>query len=164
MTRIVFATVALAAIYALALASANPWDLGIGAVLGLGVVIAFRGFILPETGIPALLALRRAAHVPALILATGIDIVRGTVQVARAVLASSPPNDAGFVVIPQGERTETGVAISGLLDTLSPGSVLIDTDPEDRTWTIHALDASEKQEIRTNAERFYGQYQRPVWP
>lgn len=164
MTRIVFATVALAAIYALALASANPWDLGIGAVLGFGLLVAFRGFILPETGIPARLALRRAAHVPALILAAGVDVVRGTVQVARAVLSPSPPHEAGFVVIPQGERTDTGVAISGLLDTLSPGSVLIDIDLEDRTWTMHALDASDKSAVRTHVEKFYQRYQRPVWP
>ena len=164
MMRIVFASAALTAIYALALASANPWDLGIGAALGLGTLLTFRGFLLAGEAISPYLILRRAAHFPALVLATAINIIRGTLQVARVVLTWLPPRDAGFVTIPQGERTDAGVVVSGLLDTLSPGTVLIDVDPAAQTWTVHALDASDEDAVRADVERMYDRYQRPVWP
>lgn len=164
MTRIILATAALTAIYALALASANPWDLGIGAMLSLGTLIVFRGFLLRGAAITPDDVLRRAVHLPALVAATAVNIVRGTGQVARVVLTWSPPRDAGFVTIPQGERTNIGVAVSGLLDTLSPGTVLIDIDLDHETWTIHALDASDGEAVRGDADRLYERYQRPVWP
>ncbi|MGH2618627.1 MAG: Na+/H+ antiporter subunit E [Thermomicrobiales bacterium] len=162
--RFAAATAALTAVYALALASANPWDLGIGVAFSLAVLVTFRKFILAEPEIPPLLALQRAAHLPALILATGVDIVKGTVDVARAVLGMSPASRGGFVTIPQGNRTKTGVAISGLLDTLSPGSVLIDVDLDKESWTVHAIDATDNDAVRSDAERYYERFQRAVWP
>jgi multicomponent K+:H+ antiporter subunit E/multicomponent Na+:H+ antiporter subunit E len=162
MMRFLAATAALTAVYALALASANPWDLAIGFALSLTVLVTFRRFLLPFPEIPPLLAVKRAAHVPALMAATAFDIVRGTVDVARVVLGLSSKNRGGLVAIPRGERTETGVAVSGLLDTLSPGSVLIDIDPE--IWTVHAIDASDETAVRADIEQFYDRFQRPVWP
>jgi multicomponent Na+:H+ antiporter subunit E len=162
--RFLAAAAALTAVYALALASANPWDLGTGFVLSVAVLGIFRRFVLAYAEIPLTLAVKRAAHAPALILATAIDIVKGTVEVARVVLGRSPATRGGFVAIPRGERTETGVVISGLLDTLSPGSVLVDIDPDAGTWTVHVIDASDDDAVRANAERFYDRFQRPVWP
>jgi multisubunit Na+/H+ antiporter MnhE subunit len=51
-----------------------------------------------------------------------------------------------------------------MLDTLSPGSVLIDHDPAAKTWTIHTVDASDEEATARELERFYERYQRPVWP
>ena len=165
MMRFACAVAALTAVYALALASADPWDLGIGVVLSVGVLAAFRRFIFcsaPELA-PGR-ALKRAAHFPQLAVATAANVVRGTAQVTRAVLGWSTMDNAGFVEIPQGDRTETGVVVSGLLDTLSPGTVLVEIDPEARTWTIHALQGSDEEEVRGDLERFYDRFQRPVWP
>ena len=164
MTKFVLTPMALAAIYALALGSADPWDLGLGAVLGLAVALTFRAFLFPVTEGASAPMLRRVAGVPALVLATVVDIVRGTLQVARAVLSPSPPREAGFVEIPIGARTPMGLTVSGLLNTLSPGSVLVDVDPMAGTWTIHDLDASDEQGVVDDAQRFYERYQRPVWP
>jgi multisubunit Na+/H+ antiporter MnhE subunit len=75
-----------------------------------------------------------------------------------------PPANVGFVTIPDGRRTASGVMVSGLLDTLSPGSVLIEDDPLAGTWTIHSIDASDPQKTVSELERFYEHYQRPVWP
>jgi multicomponent Na+:H+ antiporter subunit E len=163
-TRYLLATVGLTLVYALALASANPWDLGIGAVLSFCVLLAFRKFlfVLPPVAPSALM--RRIAHLPPLALATAATIVRGTVFVARAVLSPRLPQKAGFVAMPDGERSPSGVVISGLLDTLSPGSVLIDIDPAARTWTLHSLDASDPEAIDAELRSFYERYQRPVWP
>jgi multisubunit Na+/H+ antiporter MnhE subunit len=162
--RVAIATAALTAVYALALASANPWDLATGAILGFAVLAMFRDFIFAPRTYAIGDVVRRVARFPALVGAIFLDIVRGTVDVGRAVLSPLSPSAAGFVKLPIGERTDEGVVISGLLDTLSPGSVLIDIDPEERTWTIHALDVSDPEAVRENAERLYQRFQRPIWP
>ena len=162
--RVAIAAAALTAVYALALASANPWDLATGAILGLAVLAVFRDFIFAPRTFAFGDVARRVARFPALVGAVFLDIVRGTVAVGRAVLTPTPPNTAGFVKLPIGNRTDEGVVISGLLDTLSPGSVLIDIDPAERTWTIHVLDASDPDLVRENAEHLYQRFQRPIWP
>ena len=108
--------------------------------------------------------LRRLVHLPLLVAATIGNIVRGTAAVIRLSLGPLPPAKVGFVTIPDGERTASGVVVSGLLDTLSPGSVLIDHDELTRTWTIHAIDATDQKKTARELERFYEEYQRPIWP
>lgn len=162
--RFIFATVALTAVYAMALASADPWDLGIGAALSVGVLLAFRRFIFPDRELPPRVALQRAVRFPVLAVASAANIVHGTVQVTRVVLGLASARNAGFVQIPKGDRTDTGVVVSGLLDTLSPGSVLVDIDAEARTWTIHALQAEDADAVREDLDDFYERFQRPVWP
>lgn len=164
MMRYVFATIGLTAVYALALASADPWDLGIGAALSAGVLAAFGRFVLPGEALPLSIVLRRAVRFPALAMATAGIIVRGTIQVARMVLGRDSADHAGFVVVPRGERTHVGVAVNGMLETLSPGSVLVDIEEDDDTWTLHVLHAEDKDEVRAEVDRFYRRAQRPVWP
>ena len=96
--------------------------------------------------------------------ATVVDIVRGTIDVAKVVLSPKIVSHGGLVEIPDGGRTTSGVIVSGLINTISPGSVLIDIDPESRDWTIHAIDASEPGEVVAKQQRFYERYQRPIWP
>jgi multisubunit Na+/H+ antiporter MnhE subunit len=162
--RIVGATEILAGIYALALASADPWDLALGAGLGLAVVLTFRGFVLPGAVLPAWQVARRLVGLPPLLAATLVEVARGTVAVARAVLAPARARHAGFVVLPVLEQTEAGVAMTGLLTTLSPGSVLIEVDPQAQTRTMHVLDASSPEEVAEQVRQFYERFQRPVWP
>jgi multisubunit Na+/H+ antiporter MnhE subunit len=164
MTRAILTITALAVVYSLALASADVWDLSFGVVLGASVYFMFRQFLFVTPPISVRTLLSRFAHAPILIAATGVNIVRGTVAVIRVSLRPLPPGNVGFITIPDGERTSSGVDVSGLLDTLSPGSVLIDQDATARTWTIHALDASDEEGIRRAAQQFYDDYQRPVWP
>jgi multicomponent K+:H+ antiporter subunit E/multicomponent Na+:H+ antiporter subunit E len=164
MMRYVIATAGLTAVYALALASADPWDLGIGAALSVSVLLAFGRFILPGEALPFPVVLQRAVRFPALALATVALIIRGTVQVARTVLGRTSAKYAGFVVLPRGERTHSGVVVNGMLETLSPGSVLVEIDEGDDTWTLHVLQAEDRDEVRADVERFYDRHQRPVWP
>lgn len=162
--RIAFGAMMLSIVYCLALASSNPWDLALGVILGLAVLLTFRAFLLAEPAAPASEAVKRAIHLPRLIVATAAEIVSGTVQVAGAVLSPRIPDRAGFVTIPDANRTSSGVVISGLLNTLSPGSVLIEVHPDPGSWTIHALDASDEQKVIEQAQEFYERFQRPVWP
>jgi multisubunit Na+/H+ antiporter MnhE subunit len=164
MSRMALSAAGLTAIYCLALASADPWDVAIGALLSLIVLVAFHPFlfVLPPRPVPELIA--RLAHLPRLMLATTANIINGTFAVARVVLTPGPVRGPGLVTIPIGKRTPSGVAMSGLLDTLSPGSVLIDVDPASGTWTIHALDATAPGEVIADVQEFYDRYQRQVWP
>jgi multisubunit Na+/H+ antiporter MnhE subunit len=164
MMRVVATVAALTGVYALMLASANPWDFGTGAVLGALIVLVFIRFLFPTPALPPGEVIRRAATAPALIAAAVANIVAGTLIVAKVVLSKEGPRHSGFVVIPQGDRTHAGVVVSSWLDTLSPGTVLVEIDDEARTWTIHALDASDPDGMRADLERFYQRFQRPVAP
>jgi multisubunit Na+/H+ antiporter MnhE subunit len=123
--RTLTGTVLLALTYCLALASADPWDIGMGLVLGFLVLRGFRTFIFPEPAPAGSTLLGSLVHLPHLIIGVSVDIVRGTVDVARAVLSPELRETHGFVSIPVGSRSEEGVDFSGFLNTLSPGSVYI---------------------------------------
>ncbi len=162
--RTLIGTVLLAVIYCLALASADPWDIGLGLILGFLVLRGFRTFIFPEPSPAAGNLLSSLVHLPRLVIAVFVDIVRGTVNVARAVLSPQLPQNHGFVSIPVGSRSEKGVEFSGFLNTLSPGSVYIGIDTDANSWVIHALDAESGQQIAADAQEFYEKSQRPVLP
>lgn len=162
--RTLIGTVLLSVTYCLALASADPWDVGFGLVLGFVVMRGFRAFLFPEPAPAGINYLGRMVHLPRLIIAEFVEIVRGTVNVARAILASQLPETHGFVSIPIGSRTEQGVDFSGFLNTLSPGSVYIGIDTDANSWVIHALEAEDAQAVAADAQAFYEKYQRPVLP
>lgn len=162
--RIVLGTALLTLVYCLALASANPWDIGLGAVFGFIILVTFRGFLFLEPATAPGNVLSRAVHFPALVAATIVDIVRGTIDVARVVLSPTIVSRGGLVEIPDGGRTTSGVIVSGLINTISPGSVLIDIDPDSRDWTIHTIDALHPEEFIARQQDFYERFQRPVWP
>jgi multisubunit Na+/H+ antiporter MnhE subunit len=162
--RTFIGTVLLAATYCLALASTDPWDVGLGLVLGFLVQRGFRSFIFPEPSPAGRNVLRSLLYLPRLILAEFIEIVRGTWNVARVVLSPQLPENHGFVSIPVGARSEKGVDFSGFLNTLSPGSVYIGIDTDANSWVIHALDVEDGQKVAADAQAFYEKYQRPVLP
>jgi multisubunit Na+/H+ antiporter MnhE subunit len=162
--RTLIGTLLLATTYCLALGSTDPWDIGLGLVLGYLVLRGFRSFIFPEPAPAGSNLLRSLVYLPRLIVAEFVEIVRGTWNVARAVLSPQLPETHGFVSIPVGSRTEEGVDFSGFLNTLSPGSVYLGVDTDANSWVIHALDADDAQQVAADAQAFYEKYQRPVLP
>ena len=162
--RTLVGTLLLAATYCLALASTSPWDIGLGVILGFLVLRGFRSFIFPEPLPEGSNVLRSLLYLPRLITAEFVEIVRGTWNVASAVLSPRLPETHGFVSIPVGSRTDKGVDFSGFLNTLSPGSVYIGIDTDANSWVIHAMDAENPQEVAADAQAFYEKYQRPVLP
>lgn len=162
--RTLTGTVLLAITYCLALTSTDPWDIGLGLILGFLVLRGFRAFIFPEPVPAGSNLLSSMLYLPRLIVAVFAEIVRSTWNVARAVLSPRLPETHGFVSIPVGSRTEKGVDFSGFLNTLSPGSVYIGIDTDANSWVIHALDAEDPQEVAADAQAFYEKYQRSVLP
>lgn len=154
----------LAAVYMLTLASANPWDIGAGVLVGAAIAIGLRRFLFAGEPLPAGELASRALHLPPYALAVGWEVIRGTWQVALIVAGAQPLRQPGIVAVPIGERSPTGVAVSVMAITLSPGELYVDTDEVQGTMLIHVLDASDPDEVRDRFQRFYDRYQRKVFP
>jgi multicomponent Na+:H+ antiporter subunit E len=162
MRRAGFAVLILTGVYAMVLASFHPWDLFFGLVVSGALVYAFRSFVFggqpdPLTG----LAGRVAAFFP-FVVAVVWDVLKGTWEVALITLHVKPLVEPGVVKLPVGEQTPTGVAVLGLVTTLSPGAFLIEAN--DEFMLIHVIDASDPDAFREDREDFYRRYQRKVFP
>jgi multicomponent Na+:H+ antiporter subunit E len=160
--RAVLAILFLTGVYAMALASFHPWDLFFGVVVSGALVYCFRSFVFggqpnPLTG----LAGRAVAFLP-FVVATVWDVLKGTWEVALITLHIKPLVEPGVVRLPVGERTPTGVAVLGLVTTLSPGAFLIEVN--DEYMLIHVIDASDPNAFREDREEFYRRYQSKVFP
>jgi len=107
------------------------------------------------------LAGRCAAFFP-FVVAVVWDVLKGTWEVALITLHIKPLVEPGVVKLPVGERTSTGVAVLGLVTTLSPGAFLIEAN--DEFMLIHVIDASDPDAFREEREDFYRRYQRKVFP
>lgn len=166
MSRVFVAFVLLTLLYVLVLASINPWDLLIGALLSGGLLVAFRRFLFGER-LPAAdfagLPKRVLAFFP-FVAAVSQDVLAGTWQVALMTLRIRPLDRAGIVEVPVQERTPTGVTVTALVTTLSPGSVLVDVDWEQDVILFHVLDAGDPDAVRSRHRQFYEQYQKPIFP
>jgi multicomponent Na+:H+ antiporter subunit E len=165
-TRYAFAVALLTAVYALALASYDPVDLAIGAVLSTVVVAGLRRLLWPE-GPRALTSLALAGRVlafPLFAAAVVWDVTVGTKDVALVVLGLRSADRAGIIEVPFGERTPNGILVTAGALTLSPGEVVINLDYERRVMLVHALDATDPQRLLARYEHIYQRCQRPVFP
>jgi multicomponent Na+:H+ antiporter subunit E len=153
----------LAAVYLLTLGSADPLDLAFGVVLAAVLSFGLRGRLQRPQGEGPSLAARLAAA-PALLTALLAEIARGTWDVALRVVHLRPVEHPGIVLVPIGERSELGVAVTGLLIGLSPGSLLLDVDGERRMMLFHVIDARNPDAVRAQIDGFYHRWQRRVFP
>jgi multisubunit Na+/H+ antiporter MnhE subunit len=158
------AAAALALIYVLTLASADPVDVAMGAVIA-GVLVALlarRLRLQPGGDLPPMA--ERVLWFPLFLGAVLVDIAVGTWDMALRVLHLRRVEHPGLVRVPIGARSERGVAVSALATTLSPGTVLIDVDWENRHMLLHVIDAADPDDVRARLQRFYDRYQRRVFP
>ncbi len=154
----------LALIYGLTLSSFDPVDLAMGFGLSLAIMLGFRRFVLSDPALPAVTVLRRAVGFGPFAVAVLWDIVRGTWTVSMIVVGARPLVNPGVVSVPIGERSPTGVAVSSLATTLSPGSFLVDVNWDKGVMLFHVIDITHPDEIRAGYQRFYDRYQRHVFP
>lgn len=159
------ALLVLAAVYLLTLASAKPLDVVTALVLAAALLLLLRRFLRtdaePAAGPPLW---RRLLHAPAFAVAVIVEITIGTWTVALLVLGIRKLAKPGIVQIPIGDRSETGVAVTAIAITLSPGEVLVDIDWERRVMLVHVVDASDPDAVRDHFQRFYDRFQKPVLP
>lgn len=163
MTLPLLLVVLLTAVYALTLGSVAPLDLLTGALLGGGLLLLSRSVTVPTSLGAGVVLGRILAFVP-FTCAVVRDIIVSTWRVSLIVLGLRPLRAPGIVRVPIGNRSPAGVTVSSLVETLSPGSVLIDVDWEERAMYIHVIDASDPDHIRHRMQEFYERYQRRVFP
>ncbi|HEX2160142.1 MAG TPA: Na+/H+ antiporter subunit E [Actinomycetes bacterium] len=156
----------LAAVYLLTLGSAHPLDVAFGVALAAVLSFGLRGRLQRMGGrqAPGPSPATRLAAAPLLLAALLAEVARGTWDVALRVLGLRPVEHPGIVLVPIGERSELGVAVSGLLIGLSPGSLLVDVDSERGMMLFHVIDARDPDAVRAQLDHFYQRYQRRVFP
>lgn len=164
MRRAVFCVVLLTLVYALVLASFHPWDLVTGAAVSCALFIAARGYLFGDEPDATGSVLGRVAAFAPFAAAVVREVVVGTWEVSLVTLHLRPLERPGIVAIPIGERTPTGIAVTALVMTLSPGEFLVEIDWERRVMLMHVIDAADPEGIRASHERFYERYQRKVFP
>jgi multisubunit Na+/H+ antiporter MnhE subunit len=166
--KYVFAVLALSVIFVLTLASVDPWDLVIGAGLAVGTLVLFRavpltaGNTIRREDTPG--PLTRVIWFFPFCVKAAWDITCGTWLVFLFVSGIRKLEHPGVVLVPIGNRTPTGVAVSALVSTLSPGTVMMEIDFAQGVMLIHAIDASDPDQIRADHQEFYDRYQRHVFP
>lgn len=164
MTRLLLSVLGLTIIYSLILLSVHAWDLVIGVGIATGTVYLFRRHLFGSTWKPIS---RFAQRTPALLRFAWFvytDVIEGLWLVLAIVLGLRPLTRSGIVAIPIGDRTENGVTVTAWAMTLSPGSVLIDVDWEQKVMLFHFIDATQPEVLREKIQTFYERYQRPVFP
>lgn len=162
--RWVGSLVLLVAVYLMDVGSTSPWDAAFGAVAGAAVLVGFRRFLGVGEGPGNGSLVARTLAFPRLVLAIAVDVAVGTVRVAMVTLGIEPLRAPGIVEVPIGERSETGIAVSALASTLSPGAFLIDVDREAGVMRFHVLDASDPEQVIHDHQQFYRRFQRAVFP
>ena len=155
--------VLLTGVYLLSLGSLDPLDAAEGQALATVQSLGLRGRLERPQGAGPSLAARIAAF-PLLVGGLLTDVLRGTWDVALRVLGLRPVQCSGIVLVPIGERTELGVAVTGLLAGLSPGSMLVEVDSQRQAMLFHVIDAHDPDAVRDHLDRFYRRYQRRVFP
>ena len=163
MGRFVLPLILLTLVYALVLGSFYPADLALGAVLSGGLLYFLHPFVMPGGAGPGGIFGRVVGFFP-FVGAVARDVAVGTWEVTLVTLHARPLGRSGIVAIPVGERSETGVAVSALVATLSPGEVLVGLDRGRGVMLIHVIDAADPEAIRRRHEDFYRRYQRRVFP
>jgi len=163
--RLALPVCALTLVYALVLASLDPLDLLMGAVVSTIVTLGLRAA--PDidahderlAGLP-----RRMLAFPWFVLGLLGEVLAGTWDTMLRALGVRSIARPGIVLVPIGERTRLGVAVSGLATTLAPGSVLVDVDWERGAMLVHVIDAGDPEAVRAQHRAFYERFQRGSFP
>lgn len=138
MPRFVVIAVLLAGVYLALTANAQPANLVVGALIGLGAAALVRPTaerMNPRRLPGALWALARYLVILA------VDIFQCGIDVARIVLDPRLPIRPGIVAIPSQMHSELGTALSAHAITITPGEMVIEIGPDGVMYT-HCLDAA----------------------
>lgn len=159
----VFTLVLLTLAYLLVLGSFKPLDILMGIIISGALIFGTRRFSFREKPSSSNL-FSRFLHFWPFVVAEAWSIILGTWDVALVTLHLRPLVSPGIVAVPIGERTPTGVAVSAQCTTLSPGTFLVDVDWERGVMLIHAIDATDPDEVRREHQEFYDKWQKKVFP
>jgi multicomponent K+:H+ antiporter subunit E/multicomponent Na+:H+ antiporter subunit E len=164
MSRNLFIVALLTLVYALTLASFKPLDLLTGALLASALLVATRGKLFRGNSIGPLEMLRRMLAFWPFVLRVAWDVLEGTWLMLLIALRLRPLREPGISEVPFGERSRSGVIVTTLVTTLSPGSFLVDIDWERKVMLYHNIDNRDPEAMRRKHAELYERYQRHVFP
>lgn len=164
MILIVVVIALLTGVYVFTVASTAWEDVAFGLGLAILLLAMFRKVLLPDRLQPVGQTLKALVMFPVFALAAIWTIVEGTITVTAFVVGFRKLEMPGIVSVPIGERTPTGVGVSSMVLTMSPGSFLVDVDWNERVMYVHVMDASDPDGVREDLQGFYDRYQRHVVP
>ncbi len=87
--------------------------------------------------------LRRAGFALRLLVLFLWDLVRSSIQVARAALAPRDIARPRFVAVPLRVTTDAEITLVANFITLTPGTLTVDVSPDRRTLLVHDLFAGD---------------------
>ena len=142
---------ALLALWLLLWESAAPGALLLGVALAAAGVAVLAGLDMPRA------SLRRLTPLPGLVWDVALEVVRSNNAVARIILApeSARTRRSGFVEVPLDMRSPHGLAALACILTATPGTVLVDHDPDSGVILLHVLDlVDEASWVRTVKDKW----------
>ncbi|HEY0839539.1 MAG TPA: Na+/H+ antiporter subunit E [Vulgatibacter sp.] len=158
----VLASLLLAGTYLLVVGSFTAWDVAFAVPLSAALVWTARDFVLPaEPRKPPLLW--RVIRFPAFFAAVAGSVAIGIWRVCRLV-AGSRAFRPGVLVVRLPGATPTGLTVMGLVQTLAPGSVLLEIRAARCELVFYVVGHAAPAELRAELSRFYRRWQRPVFP
>lgn len=149
------AILCLTAVFGLALGDLAWQNLLLGFVVSTFLVVIHRDMLFPKVPPRAEFVVHLIVHFPKFLAMLSRDIIKGTWLMTTYVLGIRKLDHPGIVRIPLGNHSPPGVGIVGLFITMSPGSFLVDIDWDERYMLVHTIDASDPDQIRRDAERYY---------
>jgi multisubunit Na+/H+ antiporter MnhE subunit len=164
MILIVIVLALLTGVYVLTLASFAWEDIVLGLSLAAVLLAVHRRVLLPHRLQPVGRTVRAVVMFPLFAIMSIREIILGSITVAALVIGIRKLEHPGIVAVPIGDRTPTGVGMSSMILTMSPGSFLVDVDWDERVMYIHVIDASDPDKVRSDLQAFYERYQRHVVP
>ena len=144
-----------AAVFGLVVSDFSWENMIVALSLSGGLMFVFRRQVLPQNLPPDGLALHLLVYSPVLFWYLLIDILKGTYQIVTITLGLRPLTHPGIVKIPIGAHTPTGVGPVGFFVTMSPGTFLVDIDWDEGVMLVHAIDGSNPDGVRKDAEKYY---------
>lgn len=144
-----------AAVFGLVVSDFSWENMVVALSLSGALMFVFRRQVLPQSLPPNGLALHLLVYSPVLFWYLLIDILKGTYQIVMITLGLRPLTHPGIVKIPIGAHTPTGVGPVGFFVTMSPGTFLVDIDWDEAVMLVHAIDASDPDGVRRDAEKYY---------
>ena len=136
------------------------WGTALGGVLAAATVVVLVPTARPDPR-------RHRLHVVALVRLAGfvaVQIVRANLSLARDVLQWWTMPESGVVEVVLPGASDTVLAITGHLVTLTPGTLTVDADPATGTLVIHALRAGSPADVRDEVERLGEAVRRALEP
>lgn len=164
MRRWLMAVLLLTAIYLLVVGSLKPEDWVVGAVLAMLLYAAGRRLLVFEPLVKPPSLWRRLVYTPVFTVAVTGEVLAGTWRVALLTLGLRPARQPRIVAVPIAGRSQIGIAVSGLVHTLTPSSYLVDVDWERKVILFQILDGADPEAACARLQHFYQRYQRPVFP